>query len=81
MTPWLQSLLVTNLLEAMMDHTLEYMKKRGIPITRENYKFFNWLGDPPPEPLDPEIEADLPEEIRWKTRPTRTKKAARKKAK
>jgi hypothetical protein len=64
----------------MMDHTLEYMKKRGIPITRENYKFFNWLGDPPDEPLDPELEAELPPELAWKTRP-RARKTARKKAK
>ena len=61
-----------------MDHVLEHMKKRGIPITRENYLFWNWLGDPPPEPLDPELEAELPEELqRWKTRKTRTKKAGK----
>jgi hypothetical protein len=42
---------------------VDKMKELGIPLTRENYKMFNWLGDPPPEPLDPEIEATLPEEI------------------
>ncbi len=39
------------------------MKKNGIPVTRENYLAFAYLGYPPEEPLDPELEAELPEEI------------------
>jgi len=60
-----------------MDHVLEYMKKRGIPITRENYLFWNFLGDPPDE-LDAELEAELPEEIKL---PARARKARKKAAK
>ena len=42
---------------------VEKMKELGLELTRENYFQFNWLMDPPPEPLDPELEAELPEEI------------------
>ena len=48
-----------------MDHTLEHMKKKGIPLTRENYLDFAYLGNPPPpEEWGAELEAELPEEFR-----------------
>jgi len=48
-----------------MDHTLEHMKKNGIPLTRENYLDFAYLGTPPPpEEWGAELEAELPEELR-----------------
>jgi hypothetical protein len=50
-----------------MDYTLEYLKKSGIPVTRENYVGLNWLGDyDPAKPLPAELEASLPAEIQMK---------------
>jgi hypothetical protein len=46
-----------------MNHTIAWMQKNGIEVTRENYLFYAYLGDPP-EVLGPEEEADLPEELR-----------------
>jgi hypothetical protein len=46
----------------MVNHTVNWMKKNGIPVTRENYLDFAYLGNPPEE-LGPEEEAELPEEI------------------
>jgi hypothetical protein len=45
------------------DGTLELLKKYGIPLTRENYLRLAFAGNPPEEPLDGEIEAELPEEL------------------
>jgi hypothetical protein len=49
------------------DPLLDWMKKKNIPLTRENYILLNWGGEKnPDEPLDPESEAELPEEFqRW----------------
>lgn len=47
----------------MIDHTLEYMKKNNVPLTRENYLDYAYLGNPP-EALDAEEEAQLPEQFR-----------------
>jgi hypothetical protein len=46
-----------------MNHVVNHMKKHGIPVTRENYLDFAYLGNPPEE-LGPEEEAELPEEIK-----------------
>jgi hypothetical protein len=45
-----------------MDHVLEYMKQHNIPVTRENYLDIAYMGNPP-DVLDAEEEADLPEEL------------------
>jgi hypothetical protein len=42
------------------DSTVEFLKTHGIPVTRENYLHVAFLGSPPDEPLDGEIEAELP---------------------
>ena len=47
------------------DPVLAYLKKNNVPLTRENYLDLAYLGDPPEE-LDAEAEALLPEEIREK---------------
>jgi hypothetical protein len=46
------------------DGTLNLLKKFGIPVTRGNYLRLAFAGNPPQEPLDGEIEAELPEELR-----------------
>lgn len=46
----------------MADATLDYMKKYGIKITRQNYLALAHLGDDPK--LDAETEAMLPKEIK-----------------
>ena len=45
-----------------MNIVLDYMKKHNIPLTRENYLAIAYFGDPPDE-LDAEGEAEIPEEI------------------
>jgi hypothetical protein len=35
----------------------------GLPVTRENYLNVAFLGNPPEEPLDGGLEAELPEEL------------------
>jgi hypothetical protein len=44
----------------MANHTVEYMKKNGVPLTRENYLDYAYLGNPPAQ-LSAEEEAELPE--------------------
>jgi hypothetical protein len=56
-----------------MNNTLEYMKKKGISLTRENYLDFAYLGNPPEE-LSAEEEAEIPsrltsEEAKPETKP------------
>jgi hypothetical protein len=46
------------------DYVLEWMKHQGIKVTRKSYLEIAFMGDPPKEPMDAELEADLPEEIR-----------------
>jgi hypothetical protein len=36
------------------------MKQAGLPLTRENYRFVNWLGTPP-EHISAEEEAEIDE--------------------
>jgi hypothetical protein len=45
-----------------MDIVLEKMKEEGIPMTRENYLELAYMGNPPEE-LDGEEEAALPEQF------------------
>lgn len=44
------------------DPILDWMKKYGVPLTRENYLDLNYLGNVPDE-IGPEIEAELPREV------------------
>jgi hypothetical protein len=53
-----------------MNNTLEYMKKNGVPLTRENYLDYTYLGNPPEElsgeeaaEIEEALEATLPDEI------------------
>jgi hypothetical protein len=43
---------------------LDYMKKNGIPETRQNYLSLNYFGQIP-DPLPAEDEAELPAKIRY----------------
>jgi hypothetical protein len=45
-----------------MDEIVEYLKQHNIPVTRENYLDIAYMGNPP-DVLDAEEEADLPEEL------------------
>jgi hypothetical protein len=45
------------------DSTLEFMKKHGIPMTREDYLDVLFMGTPP-EHLDAEEEMELPKQFR-----------------
>jgi hypothetical protein len=47
----------------LSDGTLKLLEKFGIPATRENYLMLAFAGRPPQEPLDGEIEAELPLEL------------------
>jgi len=47
----------------MRNLTLELMKKRNIPLTRQNYLDIEYMGNPPEE-IGGEIEAEIPQEIR-----------------
>ena len=44
------------------DAILEKMKEENIPLTRDNYLELLYFGDVPEE-IDPEIEAELPEQF------------------
>ena len=46
-----------------MDYVLDYLKKKGTPVTRENYVSTNWPGADPNKPLPAELEADIPKEL------------------
>jgi len=52
-------------MRAKIDYVLAYMKANDIPLTRVNYIGLNWFGDieDPSEPLDAELEAELPEQF------------------
>src|SRR5215471_10816462 len=51
----------------MMDCVLDWMKRMGVPLTRENYLDVAYLGNPPEE-LSAEEESELPEEFQvWDT--------------
>lgn len=44
---------------------IERLKKEGLPVTRENYLQFAYLGDPPAK-LSAEEEDALPEQFQFK---------------
>jgi hypothetical protein len=52
----------------MSDDALDLMKRRNVPLTRENYLDIAYSGDPPEE-LDGEAGAELPLEFRTKNHP------------
>lgn len=45
------------------DGTVKLLEEYGIPVTRENYLLLAFAGKPPQEPLDGELEAELPKEL------------------
>lgn len=45
------------------ESTLREMKQYGVPITRENFISFEWLGDAYPKEWMPEHESMLPDEL------------------
>jgi hypothetical protein len=45
------------------DIVLDWMKERGVPLTRENYLYLAYMGTPPDE-IGGEIEAEIPWEIK-----------------
>jgi hypothetical protein len=47
-----------------LDGTCRLLLAHGLPITREDYLRWEFLGNPPAEPLDGELEAELPDGIR-----------------
>ena len=44
-----------------LDGTEKMLLELGLPLTRENYLRAEFMGDPPAEPLDGELESELPE--------------------
>jgi hypothetical protein len=42
--------------------TILLMKRKDVPLTVENYRFFAWMGDPP-ETMSAEEASELPEEL------------------
>jgi hypothetical protein len=46
----------------MIDPVIELTRKAGIPITREEYIYTAYMGQPPEE-WTAELEAELPEEL------------------
>jgi len=48
---------------ASNDCVLDFMESKGLPMTRENYLYIAYFGQPPEE-LDPEEEAQIPAQFR-----------------
>lgn len=48
----------------MEDIVLNYMKKYGLPLTREKYLEMAYLGKPPTQ-LSAEEEAEIPEQFQF----------------
>lgn len=46
------------------DGTVRILERLGIPVTRENYLMLAFAGHPPEDPLDGEIEIQIPRELR-----------------
>lgn len=46
----------------MTDYVFEFMKREGLPLTREKYLGLAY-GQELPDPWTPEHEAELPEEL------------------
>jgi hypothetical protein len=49
------------------DPTLRFLREHNLPLTRANYLYIAYMGNPPEE-LDPEVEASLPREVRKRPR-------------
>jgi hypothetical protein len=47
----------------MKNPTIQFMVANGVALTRESYLQIAYMGNPPKEPLDAEIEAEIPVEI------------------
>jgi hypothetical protein len=47
------------------DPVVRLMREAGIPITREEYTYIAYMGQPPEE-WTAELEAELPEELQLK---------------
>lgn len=47
----------------MKNPTVQFMVANGIPLTRESYLQIAYMGNPPKEPLDAEVLAEIPAEI------------------
>ena len=43
-----------------MDGVVQLLREMRLPITRANYLYVAWMGEPPDEPLAAEIEEQLP---------------------
>jgi hypothetical protein len=59
-----------------MDDLWEYMKRHGLPLTRETYLYLAYGEEGPPE-WSAELEEDLPEEIRQDIIEAKTEGASR----
>ena len=46
------------------DGIVQFLRENGIPVTREAYLTVAYLGNPPAEPLDGELESELPSYLR-----------------
>jgi hypothetical protein len=61
----------------MSDIVLDYMKRKRVKLTRKNYLDLDFFEDAPEEPLDPEIEIEIPDEVKSKVIPIDRKKGNR----
>ena len=52
---------------AITDHTLDFMRRCKIPLTRKNYLHIEYFGTPPEE-LGGDLEAELPAMFRKRSR-------------
>lgn len=43
--------------------TIQFMRANRIPLTQESYLQIAYMGNPPKEPLDAEVLAEIPVEI------------------
>lgn len=48
-----------------VDFVLQFMRANHIPLTRENYLAIDRPGVDPSEPLEGELEAELPEQLQF----------------
>lgn len=47
----------------MKNPTIQFMVANGIPLTQESYLQIAYMGNPPEDPLDAEVLAEIPAEI------------------
>jgi hypothetical protein len=48
----------------MKNPTLASMRRAGVPLTRENFIYWAFGGEPPDGEIDPEIEETFPPQFR-----------------